>query len=185
MTFRIHSILLLWFCLLLITGQAGLFSVVFVSLFIHELAHISALKFLRVQDVTCILLPFGGRIEWSGQIEWTKAKQLFIYSGGPLATFALIACIVALPLPVPHQILQIQWWILLVNLLPIPPLDGGNMVHIFFANTSFHPLANGLSYTALLGASLFAANQLFTVANMFPLLVVAVLLYENYLRIKS
>ena len=185
MTFRIHPILLLWFCLLLITGQAGLFSVVFVSLMIHELGHISALKLLRVQNVNCTLLPFGGRIEWSGQIQWTKAKQLFVYSGGPLATLGLIVLILAMPLPIPHQILQIQWWILLVNLLPIPPLDGGNMVHIFFANTSFQPLANGLSYTALLGASLFAANQFFIEANAFPMIVVTVLLYENYLRIKS
>lgn len=185
MTFRIHPILLLWFCLLLITGQAGLFSVVFVSLFFHELGHICALKLLRVQDVKCMLLPFGGRIEWTGQIQWTKAKQLFVYSGGPLATFALIALILALPLPIPHQILQIQWWILLVNLLPIPPLDGGNMVHILFAKTPFQAIANGLSYIALAGASLFAAKQFFIEANAFPMVVVAVLLYENYLRIKS
>lgn len=185
MTFRIHPILLLWFCLLLITGQAGLFSVVFVSLLIHELGHISALKLLRVQDVKCMLLPYGGRIEWSGQIEWTKAKQLFVYIGGPLATFALIVLILVLPVPIPHQILQIQWWILLVNLLPIPPLDGGNMVHILFSKTRFQSLANGLSYAALIVASLFAANQFFLEANAFPMVVVGVLLYENYLRIKS
>lgn len=185
MTFRIHPILLLWFCLLLITGQAGLFSVVFVSLVIHEFGHICALKLLRVQEVRCMLLPFGGRIEWTGQIEWTKAKQLLVYSGGPLATLALTALILAMPLPIPHQILQIQLWILLVNLLPIPPLDGGNMVHILFARTSFQPLANGLSYGALIGASVFAAHQFFVEANAFPMIVVAVLLYENYLRIKS
>ena len=185
MTFRIHPILLLWFCLLLITGQAGLFSVVFVSLLIHELGHISALKLLRVQNVNCILLPFGGRIEWTGHIEWTKAKQLFVYSGGPLATLVLIASILALPLPIPHQILQIQWWILVVNLLPVPPLDGGNIVQLFLADTRFQPFATGLSHVALFGASLFAANQFFNEANVFPIVVAAVLLYENYLRIKS
>ncbi|WP_165767564.1 hypothetical protein [Tetzosporium hominis] len=58
-------------------------------------------------------------------------------------------------------------------------------MHILFAKTPFQPIANGLSYTALLGASLFAANQFFVEANVFPMVVVAVLLYENYLRIKS
>lgn len=59
------------------------------------------------------------------------------------------------------------------------------MVHILFAKTRLQPIANGLSYAALLGASLFAANQFFIEANAFPMIVVAVLLYENYLRIKS
>lgn len=59
------------------------------------------------------------------------------------------------------------------------------MVHILFAKTPFQPIANGHSYTALLGASLFAAHQFFIEANAFPMVVVAVLLYENYLRINS
>lgn len=59
------------------------------------------------------------------------------------------------------------------------------MVQILIAKTPFQPIVNGLSYTALLGASLFAANQFFIEANAFPMIVVAVLLYENYLRIKS
>lgn len=59
------------------------------------------------------------------------------------------------------------------------------MVHILFAKTPFQPIANGLSYTALLGVSLLAAHQFFVEANAFPMVVVAMLLYENYLRIKS
>ncbi|PJK17484.1 hypothetical protein CQS04_00960 [Chryseomicrobium excrementi] len=59
------------------------------------------------------------------------------------------------------------------------------MVHILFSKTRFQSIANRLFYAALIVTSLFAANQFFLEANAFPIVVVGVLLYENYLRIKS
>lgn len=137
MTFRLHPILIAWFILLFVTGQIGFFSVVFISLLLHELGHLAALKIFGVPHVRCILYPFGARIEWDNQTTWSRPKKFMVYLAGPLATLLLIGILIVLPVPVPQLFLTIQYMILLVNLLPFYPLDGGGMVSALLGKSFF------------------------------------------------
>lgn len=129
MSFRFHPVLIIWFCLLLATGQAGMFTLLFVSLFIHELGHLGALKFFGVTPIHCVFYPFGGRIEWSSDKRWTTWQKVCVYAAGPIATSILIALLWIAPIPIPKIVLDIQWGILLLNLLPLYPLDGGGILY--------------------------------------------------------
>ncbi|WP_342525265.1 hypothetical protein MKY84_07585 [Chryseomicrobium sp. FSL W7-1435] len=184
MKLRIHPVLVIWFGLLVITGQAGLFSLVFASLLIHELGHLMALKLCGVKSIHCTLLPFGGRLEWQDRREWKKRDMLFVYSGGPLATSALFSLLLLMPFPIPHLVLQIQLIILALNLLPIPPLDGGNMLRILLKDSSVAILLKPIYLITFCCFGLYAYNQI-AFANLFPAMIWGVLALENYRTIKS
>lgn len=184
MTFRIHPLLIVWFALLVATGQAGLFSLVFASLLVHELGHIAALSLFGVTKLRITFLPFGGRIDPIQTVPLSAAKLALVYAAGPLATAGLIALLCLLPVPLPHLILQVQVAILVLNLLPIPPLDGGNIVKVLTRNTVFEDYVKPIYFATYCLFGIYAYTKLMEL-NFFPLIIWIVLGIENYKANKS
>lgn len=104
----------------------------FLVVLIHELGHAAAVWSNGYEVVGIEVNGLGGRCEWAGD---PTAKQDAVIAAGGVAAQALlflgtvILLAVTGPLPwfldgVAHVFVTINVWILLVNLLPIPPLDG-------------------------------------------------------------
>ena len=113
--------------------------VVFVSVLLHELGHaLVARKFGLSPSIK--LYSMGGLTSWDSEVTLTPLKHLLISLAGPAAGF-LLGCIVFVAGPAvlgssPSQLLAVAYsdllWVNLgwgiFNLLPMLPLDGGQVL---------------------------------------------------------
>ncbi|WP_075620458.1 metalloprotease [Paenisporosarcina indica] len=122
---RMHPIMIPAIIYLIATAQLAHYSIIFGSLLIHELGHILAAKWTGLTLTSCTILPYGGEIKIKNmQLAPTHHKWL-IAIAGPLSTSILY--LMAQPFHFPGQAFfnDVQLTILVLNLLPILPLDGG------------------------------------------------------------
>lgn len=109
----------------------------FISILVHELGHaLTARKFGARSEI--VLQAFGGYAAYSG-VRMTRPQSFMITAAGPAVQIVLgLAVLIAIPnLPELNQnalyFLVVLYWISLVwallNLLPVLPLDGGQMLN--------------------------------------------------------
>jgi Zn-dependent protease/CBS domain-containing protein len=172
---------------------------IFASVVLHELGHaLTAARFgVRTRSIT--LLPIGGVARLERMPERPR-QELAIAIAGPAVTFAIIAALylvlsatgspVTLPTtpaaPAPPTgslgsfVAQVMWVnvvLLVFNLLPAFPMDGGRVVRAALAMRM--TFARATEIAARLGktfALLFALAGLFVVSNPF-LVVIAVFVW--------
>lgn len=109
---------------------------VFFIVFIHEMGHVVAAHFFDWQIQKIELLPFGGVVEMNETSNRPLKEELVVILAGPLQhVWLIVLSYLLLPTPLwtinDHDIfLWHNLVILLFNLLPIWPLDGGRLVHL-------------------------------------------------------
>jgi Zn-dependent protease len=115
----------------------------FVSIMVHELGHALAYRFFGIWSAIT-LVAFAGLTHGQGSPRHAWQRML-VSAAGPIAGFAFVAAVFGSALVVPWParneylesaflflLLQGIFWNLL-NLLPIWPLDGGNIAREIFA----------------------------------------------------
>jgi len=101
--------------------------------FLHELGHAVLVTRLRHRVVAIDITGFGGMCRWSGAA--TPIERSIISWGGVLAQLAALAVAASLAVAVPglryslaapllSVFLHTNLWLIGLNLLPLPPLDG-------------------------------------------------------------
>lgn len=102
---------------------------------IHELGHFLTAMFLgwRVDKIT--FYPYGGSSSFSEDINRPLKEELLILVMGPLVQMIFFLLLQCCPFSIKTQALltTYHYSILLFNLLPIYPLDGGKLLQIFFS----------------------------------------------------
>nr|WP_232337031.1 site-2 protease family protein [Lysinibacillus timonensis] len=124
----IHPLFLPLLFGMVLYGDVAYYAMILTSLLVHEFGHLIAAWLVKVKVERCVIMPYGGEIELVGGYSLNPKKQLFIALGGPIAT---LCCIMVTPLLDPlfaEPFLKIQVILLLINLIPIWPLDGGRIV---------------------------------------------------------
>jgi Zn-dependent protease len=107
---------------------------------VHELGHALLVKRLRFSVIGIDLLGFGGECRWRGNA--SGLERSWVAWGGVLAQAALLggALLVRALWGVPnvpwvaafvHALIDLNLWIIVINLLPIPPLDGAKAWRLF------------------------------------------------------
>jgi Zn-dependent protease len=119
-------------------------AIVFASVMFHELGHAAAgLAFGLAPTIE--LHAMGGTTSWTTQARLSTAKRVTISLAGPFAGFVVAAIVLAIGRAFPPfaasfayaKLLYVNLWWGLVNLVPMLPLDGGNvMAHLLNAATS-------------------------------------------------
>ena len=140
MIFFIHPITITYLFLGLMTDS--LHGLIFLYLFgfIHEISHVLVARIFKIKTTEIALYPTGFRAKIGDFSHLSSARQLAILSAGPLSFFFSAALIV----------LFYRWGIvsvygkrlcdnynlliLLFNILPVYPLDGGKIFDILAAN---------------------------------------------------
>jgi stage IV sporulation protein FB len=128
MKFRLHPVLLPFFLFLIVTGGISVYALIFVSLLIHEAGHLIAAYLTGMRVRSCIIMPYGGELVISNRHMAPKKDRFIVALGGPLATGLLLVVALWLPFPGDNQVIRIQVALLVLNLLPILPLDGGQAI---------------------------------------------------------
>ncbi len=172
----------IWFWLLaaflgfnLVQDSIGLFIVwmlvVFISILVHEFGHALLAKAFGY-PVKVLLYHFGGLAMFEPDSRYTRSKSISMSLAGPgaglsLFVISLIASFFLTPLqaalsPSAYELLDKAFWFSIVvnltwsllNLLPILPLDGGN---VFREICTYFSPRNGVRFAAQTGAVLAGA----------------------------
>jgi stage IV sporulation protein FB len=160
----------------------------FLSIVVHELGH-AYLGRLYGFDAWIRLYSFGGLTFYEGDGRTTLLRRALLSLAGPMAGFAFGLVVWALAPLVPRELwylrvfladlvyVNIAWG--LVNLLPVLPLDGGNVMRqiVYWwtgRSNDALPLRISLGTAALVVVAALARNSLYTAA-LFGFMA-----YENY-----
>lgn len=112
----------------LLWGYFELFVISFLSVLIHECAHIICAGFLGVGISRIEIHPFGVcAVLQNGYIN-NSEKEFFIAFAGPFTSIFLAVLALLFPLPQSDYIFSVNICICAINLLPALPLDGGRML---------------------------------------------------------
>lgn len=98
---------------------------------IHELGHsiagiISNFKIEKIE-----IYPYGGCSKMLYDINTNFYKELLVLIMGPIFQILFIYVIYFYKVDVPNYFYTYNLYILIFNLLPIYPLDGGRLLHLF------------------------------------------------------
>lgn len=126
-----------------LAGAGGFVALIVVSTALHEFGHVAAVRLcgLEVDGVTLTL--FGGATRYSGPIP-TRTGRAAIAAAGPLASaFLAVACLAAWVISGGENEATVlsglcgagammNIGVTVINLLPVPTLDGGRIVSALF-----------------------------------------------------
>jgi len=128
-------------------ARVGLFLAVFLCVLLHEYGHILMARRFGVRTPDVILLPIGGvaRLE---RIPSEPRQELLVALAGPAVTLAIVVLLYGGLLAAgerptliewgvedsaPQAVMQLNLWLLLFNLLPAFPMDGGRVLRALLA----------------------------------------------------
>lgn len=128
MKFKLHPVLLPFFLFLIMTGSISIYAIIFISLLIHEAGHLLAAYLTGMRIRSCTIMPYGGEIVIWNKHMAPRRDRFLVALSGPLATLLVLLLAIWIPFPGDDQVIRIQVALLVLNLLPILPLDGGQAI---------------------------------------------------------
>jgi stage IV sporulation protein FB len=185
---KIHPLLWLVVTFAVLTARFLEVLMLFFIILIHELGHVLAATFFswRIKQIT--LLPFGGVAEMDEHGNRPLAEEAFVILAGPLQHLWLVGaafCFYQFSLISPEHFslfLNFNVMVLLFNLLPIWPLDGGKLVLLLLSYMKPFPVAHRHTLAISLAvAVLFSAYTLWMMpTNLNVWIIMAFLLFSLY-----
>ncbi len=141
--FHINSYTYVFLFLCALSGYLKNMFLIFIICFIHELGHIFFTKLFGYEIIKVEILPFGGFTTINKRINSSIRKDLIISIGGILSQLLFITIIFfcqSLIHPITYNLLmQYNFLLIIFNLIPIIPLDGNQIVHLFLEKLfSYH-----------------------------------------------
>lgn len=131
--FYIHILLAPMLILAFVLKSQTTFFICFGVVLIHELFHLFAAIFMNVRIKSIVVLPFGMTLRLDESVIRHPKKEIIIAAAGPLSNVLMLL--------VSGAVLRTQggnlnlliftvanWSVLLLNLVPVPPLDGGRIL---------------------------------------------------------
>lgn len=140
MRFRIDLKIFLFAILFYFTKQIELYAFIMIFALIHELGHLLCGLLMGMKPEKIEIMPFGVSIsfkidvkEYNRKIKKGNAleiKKIIVALAGPVTNFIiiLITCNLNLEIVKSLIIIYTNFLIMIFNLLPIYPLDGGRVV---------------------------------------------------------
>ena len=124
MSIKIHFYLFMSLAYAFMIGKLELFLICYISILLHEIAHVITALILKVDVTEILLMPVGVSATYNENIP--LKKEIIISLAGPI--MSLIMAIFSKD----SLISNINFIIMILNLIPIYPLDGGRIQRIFF-----------------------------------------------------
>lgn len=142
-------------------GMRGTMGALALAVGAHELAHLAAAKAARVEISEIRLMPFGGSARIENPYRLSPEQLIAVAAAGPAMNLGLALLIAALAqwsILRPDQaaaLVQPNLMLMLFNLLPVLPLDGGRILYALLSRPLGEPRA--LKLGLWLGRALAAA----------------------------
>ncbi len=168
-------------------------AIVFVSILVHEMGH-ALVAATSGYPPRIVLYHFGGLAMFTPRDNYSRGRSILISLAGPCAGFLFAGLIYAfvragvigpfreglsLPYFAVKQLLYVNVWWGLLNLLPVLPLDGGNICRDVCTSINARQGERWATFIAIViaaGVALYAFQlQQTYIAVMFGLMA-----YQNY-----
>lgn len=178
MKFRLHPVLIPLFLFLIVSGNLSIYTLIFMSLLIHESGHLIAARMTGMRVRSCTIMPYGGELILSNQYIASRKNRIIVALSGPLATAILLFIGLLISFPGDELFVRIQLALLALNLLPILPFDGGQVLTAFLETKGFEYETRTimLSYSMLFFA-FSIIFLLFLLPKSLPYLLLALFLF--------
>ena len=137
----IHITLVPMLILSYILGSQMTFFISFGVVLIHELSHLLCAILMDVEVKSIVILPFGMTLRLSNDLIRYPKKEIAIALAGPFSNVIMLYISRFFYREYSQNInfllfVIINWAILLLNLIPVPPLDGGRIFRAVLIKTS-------------------------------------------------
>ncbi len=129
----IHILLAPMLILAFVLKSQTTFFICFGVVLVHELFHLFSALIVGVRVKSIIILPFGMTLRLDERVIRCPKKEILIAAAGPVSNVLMLICAeYALKTQGGNLNLLIftvaNWSVLLLNLIPVPPLDGGRIL---------------------------------------------------------
>lgn len=130
---EINKITYIMILISLLTASFHMLFFISFLIIVHEFGHLLTAKCFKVEVDKIYIYPFGGIAKFYLPENYSILKELIILINGPLfQEIAKIILIIIFP-KYSNSIILYHYSILLFNLLPIYPLDGGKLLNLLIS----------------------------------------------------
>ena len=187
MRIRIDLKILIFLALFYLTNQLGIYLTVMFFCIIHELGHTVVGILLKMKPQILEIMPCGFSIAFRTNIDdinfkikkgnLLEFKKIIVAIAGPIVSLCLIILFTYLePIYISKQdAIYSNILILIFNLLPIYPLDGGRilkgMLHIQFGNKRSKILTNQISNISMIILTVLSSIAVYYYKNIAIFLI--------------
>lgn len=191
MRFRIDLKIFVFLIIFYFTKQIEIYAMIMFFALIHELGHLLAGLLLGMKPEKIELMPFGVSISFKIKVEeynkkikkgnLLEIKKILVAIAGPLTNFIIILITNSLKIDIFKGLIIIytNFLIMIFNLLPIYPLDGGrvlkDILHINFGIRKSELYTNIISKVMVAIITAISSIMILRVHN------IAILLIDMYL----
>ena len=198
MRFRIDLKIFIILVLFYFTKQIEIYALIMIFAIIHELGHLVAGILMGMKPEKIELMPFGLSVSFKINInEYNKkikkgnnleTKKILIALAGPLTNLIMILITYRLKIDIIKSMLIIytNFLIMIFNLLPIYPLDGGRILkgilHISFGKRKSEKYINNISKITIIIITAITSILILYIQNISFILID---IYLWYLIIKE
>ena len=190
---HIHPLLWLMIGISVITASFKTLILLMVIVFIHEMGHAISAHFFSWRIKSIMLLPFGGVAEVDEHGNRSLKQELIVVLSGPIQHFWLQGVAYLLYIGNVASVDDYQLFtfynisILLFNLLPVWPLDGGKLLFILYSHFwSYKKAHSYMIYTSIILLSLYVVVSLiYSPSHMNIWIITTFLIYSLYHEYKN
>lgn len=191
MVFRIDLKIFLLLILFYITKQIEFYAIIMFFAIIHELGHLLTGLTLGMKPEKIELKLFGLSVSFKISIdEYNKkikkanmleVKKIIVALAGPITNLLiiLIANFIHLNDYQKNMIIYSNLLLILINMLPIFPLDGGRvlkgLLHIILGKNKAEKYSNKISFITLILLTILASILILYIKNIAIFLIIVVL----------
>lgn len=182
MSFKIDLKIFLFFILFYFTKQVESYVVIILFAIIHELGHLIAGLALGMKPESIKLMPYGLSLSFKlipkdynkkvGEGNLLEIKKVIVAAAGPLTNLLIILIVSYINLNLFSNIMIIyaNFLIMIFNLIPIYPLDGGRILkgilHILIGKKEAEKYVNNISFITLLIITFLASIGIYYMKNI-------------------
>lgn len=197
MKFKIDLKIFIFLFIFLLTRQIEVYATIMFFAIIHELGHLFAGLLLGMKPEKMEIKPYG--ISVSFKIFYDdynkklkkgnlfEIKKLIVALAGPITNIIIILIIWNVEMGIFNKLLIIYSNILLIlfNLLPIYPLDGGRIIkgllHITFGKRKSEKYINNISFICLIILTLMGSIAVYSMKNI-AIFFIIICLWGIYIK---
>ena len=162
MSIKIHFYLFVFMSYMFFIGKIEMFMIFYISILLHEIAHIVVALLLKVNVIELNLMPVGISAIYSDKI--SAKKEVIISMAGPI--MSLILAIYSKD----SFISSVNIIIMILNLIPIYPLDGSRIQKNYFIHK--YRYKKGIKISQMV-------SDLFLII-LFVLSIILIIYFKNY-----
>lgn len=197
MRFKIDLKIFLFLILFYVTKQIEIYVLIILFAIIHEMGHLAAGLLLGMKPESINLTPYGVSIsfklipnDYNRQIlkgNVLSIKKIFVALAGPLTNLIIIILVLNMKINIFSNliIIYVNLLLLLFNLLPIYPLDGGRILkqilHIVFGKKEAEKHINTISFISLVLITFIASIGIYYIKNI-AIFIVVIFLWGLYIK---